>query len=73
MESKEELKRRVKAYVAAHEMLERMRTRELKEMSDEEGIRQLNLLEVAGVPWRENREWSGLIEQQRIFMRARKQ
>ena len=59
-------------YRATSEALERVRARELATMSEEEGLRRMGLLEVCETPWRERREWSGLVEQQALFQRGMK-
>ena len=53
---------------ATTEALESIRAQELATLSDEraaEIIRSLGAVE----PWRENRDWSGFVEQQAIFHR----
>lgn len=60
------------AYRATSEALERLRARELAAMTDEEALRQIELLCVAQPPWRERPDWSGLVEQQALFHRRRK-
>lgn len=57
---------------ATVEMLEQIRARELVGMTDEEAWRRIQSLCVVGKPWRQRPDWSGLVEQQAIFQRARK-
>ena len=58
-------------YRATAEALERLRAIELAAMTEEGGLRRMALLTVCEVPWRERREWSGLVEQQAYFERGR--
>ncbi len=62
-----------KEWLARHletaEMLERIKARELAGMSDDEAWRQIQLLNTCEAPWRERRDWSGLVEQQALFQR----
>jgi hypothetical protein len=57
------------AYRATAEELERIRARELHAMTDAEALRRMESLCVAGPPWRERPDWSGLVEQQALFQR----
>ncbi|HEY8749657.1 MAG TPA: hypothetical protein VIM11_16860 [Tepidisphaeraceae bacterium] len=57
---------------ATTEKLETIRARELAAMTDEEALRRMKLLSIAGTPWRERRDWSGLVEQQALFHRREK-
>ena len=57
------------AYAARMEALERVRAQELAGMTDERAREIMALLVAAETPWRETREWSGLVEQQAIFRR----
>lgn len=59
-------------YRETAESLERIRARELAEMTDEEALRRIMSLSVVGTPWRERPDWSGLVEQQDIFHRRKK-
>jgi hypothetical protein len=72
MESIPEKQRRREAYRALVEDLECIRLREIAALSEEEALRQLAVLACAETPWREQREWSGLVEQQALFQRSRK-
>ena len=56
-------------YRARMEALERVRAQELPAMTDERAREIMTLLVAAETPWRENRDWSGLVEQQAIFRR----
>ena len=60
------------AYRARVEAMEQVRFEELKGMTEERAREIMGLLEVAETPWRERRDWSGLVEQQRVFSRGRK-
>jgi hypothetical protein len=71
MEDNEELKRRFTAFRKAAEAVDDIRSLELVGMTDEEAFRRMKLLKVVGTPWRERHDWSGLVEQQEIFMRGR--
>ena len=57
-------------YRARCAALERVRIQELAGMTNEEGLRRMRNLVAVGEPWRERREWSGLVEQQRLFMKG---
>ncbi|HWW87952.1 MAG TPA: hypothetical protein VNZ26_30350 [Vicinamibacterales bacterium] len=59
------------AYRAATDALERVRARELAAMTDQDARRIMQSLVVAGTPWRERRDWSGLVEQQAFFHRRK--
>jgi hypothetical protein len=59
-------------YFARTEALERVRTRELAALTEEEAAKQIRSLCVVEAPWRERPNWSGLVEQQAIFQRAKK-
>jgi hypothetical protein len=61
-----------KAYRDRVEALETQRLRELSEMTDERALQIIMSLKVEGTPWRERPDWSGLVEQQRLFMRGMK-
>lgn len=54
------------------EEIERRRWQELRDMTDERALAIRRSLEWPGTMWREREDWSGLVEQQAIFMRARK-
>jgi hypothetical protein len=41
-------------------------------MTDAEALRRIEALCVAEPPWRERRDWSGLVEQQELFRRGAK-
>ena len=56
---------------AAARALQKVQDDDLVGMSNEEALRRLQLLTDCS-PWRERADWSGLVEQQAIFMRARK-
>jgi hypothetical protein len=60
------------AYRAMTEALQRVRARELAALTDEDVWRIIQTLGVVGTPWRERRDWSGLVEQQAIFHRRKK-
>jgi len=60
-------------YRAAVEALERIRARELAAMTDEEAWRRIQSLSIPGPAWRERPDWSGLVEQQALFYRRKKQ
>jgi hypothetical protein len=62
-------KERLRAYAAGMEAVERVRAQELAAMTDERAWEIITSLVAAETPWRENREWSGLVEQQAIFAR----
>jgi hypothetical protein len=62
----------LKKYRDTSELLQTIRERELRAMTDEEALRQIQSLCVAGKPWRQRPDWSGLVEQQAIFHRRRK-
>lgn len=62
----------IQAYRETAEWLERVRIREAAALTEEDALRQIKSLVAAGPVWRENPEWSGLVEQQEIFARARK-
>ncbi len=62
----------LKTYRETTEMLEIIRDRELAALTDEEVWRRIRALKVAGKPWRERPDWSGLVEQQELFHRRRK-
>ncbi|MDB6036928.1 MAG: hypothetical protein JWM99_769 [Verrucomicrobiales bacterium] len=56
-------------YRETHEALETVRAQELSVMSNADGLRILQSL--SGVEtWRERSDWSGLVEQQALFMKA---
>lgn len=57
------------AYRAGMEAVERVRAQELAAMTDDRAREIMTLLVAAESPWREKREWSGLVEQQAIFQR----
>jgi hypothetical protein len=59
-------------YRATFEELERLRVQQLAAMTDAEALRIIHSLCVAEEPWRERRDWSGLVEQQAYFHRRRK-
>lgn len=54
-------------YKARTEALERIRAQELAAMTEERAWEIIQSLETAAPPWRDRPDWSGLIEQQRIF------
>ena len=53
------------------EELERLRTRELLHMTDEEALRQMRLLVAADAPSPQSSTMSGLVEMQRLLHRRR--
>jgi len=61
-----------KVYHARAEALAAVQAAELAAMTDEEALRQIKSLSVPEKPWRENPEYSGLVEQQALFHRKRK-
>jgi hypothetical protein len=65
-----ELKEQRAAYHARWEAVETFKAHELAAMTDEKARQ---ILRVLGAPegWRERPDWSGLVEQQAIFQRAR--
>jgi hypothetical protein len=65
-----ELKEQRAAYHARWEAVEIFKAHELAAMTEEKA---LQILRVLGAPegWRERPDWSGLVEQQAIFQRAR--
>ena len=58
-------------YRARWDAVEAQKARELAEMTDERAA-QIIMSLGAAERWREREDWSGLIEQQAIFMRAYK-
>jgi hypothetical protein len=72
MEPIEDIEQWRAAYRATVEALERIRARELHAMTDEEALRRIKSLCSFEGPWRERRDWSGLVEQQAIFLRQAK-
>ena len=65
-------KKRLAQYRKTVQALERVRARELANMTDEEALRKIESLQCAGKPWRARPNWSGLIELQAIFHRRHK-
>ena len=61
-----------KRHFAMVEALETARIREAAALTDEEALRRILSLGTIEAPWRERPDWSGLVEQQAIFMRARR-
>jgi hypothetical protein len=59
-------------YLETMDLLKTNRLRALAEMSDEEALRQIKLLKTVEPPWRERRNWSGLVEMQDLFHRRKK-
>ncbi|HVS72127.1 MAG TPA: hypothetical protein VHQ47_12805 [Phycisphaerae bacterium] len=59
-------------YLEAAEALERIRVQEAAAMTDEEALRKLHSLGTIQNAWRDRPNWSGLVEQQALFMRPRK-
>lgn len=67
-----ELNEKAKAeYYARWEAVERMKARELAAMTDERAWEIIKSLGAAET-WRERPDWSGLVEQQAIFSKARR-
>ena len=62
-----------KQYRETSRMLETIRDQELRALTDAEVWRRIQTLKVPGKPWRERPDWSGLVEQQALFHRRRKQ
>gem|GEM_PF-2973531 len=62
-----------KKYRETSRMLEIIRDQELRALTDADVWRQIQTLKVPGTPWRERPDWSGLVEQQALFNRRRKQ
>ena len=58
-------------YHARWEAVETIKAQELATMTEERALEIIQSL-VAVEPWRERRDWSGLVEQQAIFHRAKK-
>ncbi len=67
-----ELEARRAAYRATAEALEVIRVKRLAAMTEEEAQGIIESLEATETPWRERRDWSGLVEQQAIFHRRRR-
>jgi len=61
------------AYKARTEALERVRAQELAAMTEERAWEIIQSLETSETPWRDRPDWSGLVEQQAIFARWRRQ
>ena len=57
---------------AADEALACVWARELAAMSDEEALRRIKSLVTPDPVWRERPDWSGLVEQQALFQRRRR-
>ena len=72
MNDPDDLPTRRAKYRARTEALERVRFEEAAALTNEEAVRIFLSLKVEGIPWQERPDWSGLIEQQAIFMRGRK-
>ena len=62
-----------KKYRETSRMLEIIRDQELRALTDADVWRRIQTLKVPGKPWRERPDWSGLVEQQALFHRRRKQ
>ena len=59
------------AYQDSMELVECIRARELKAMTDEEALRIIQSLVAFEEPWRDRPDWSGLVEQQAYFHRRK--
>ena len=59
-------------YRETHELLEHMRARELASLTDEEAWGIIQSLVACGAGGREKTEWSGLIVQQALFHRKKR-
>jgi len=67
-----ELKERMRAeYHSRWEAVETAKAHELAAMTEERAGEIIQLLGAAG-PWRADPEWSGLVEQQALFLRGRR-
>jgi hypothetical protein len=71
MQKPSELEKQRAAYRATAEALEILRVKRLGAMTEKEAQGIMRTLTVAETPWRERRDWSGLVEQQAIFHRRR--
>ena len=60
------------AYRSRVEAVERVRARELVGMSEERAREIMASLVACEVPWRQRKDWSGLVEQQALFALWRK-
>ena len=58
-------------YRETTELLETLRARELKNMTDERARQIIESLGAFEEPWRERTDWSGLVEQQAFFHRRK--
>jgi hypothetical protein len=65
-----DLQARRAAYRATSEALARLWTRDLANLTDAEALRRMEALVTPDKPWRERPDWSGLVEQQALFMKA---
>ena len=72
MMSNEEKAHWRKVYRERAEALATIQAKELAAMTDEEALRRIKSLSVYEKPWRENPEYSGLVEQQALFHRKKK-
>jgi len=59
------------AYRQLSQRLAQIEMDQLAQMTDEEALRQILSLVVAEEPWRERPDYSGLVEQQALFRKAR--
>jgi hypothetical protein len=60
-----------KQYRETVELLETIRMREIKALTDERAWEIIQSLACFGEPWRERPDWSGLVEQQAVFRRRK--
>jgi hypothetical protein len=72
MNAEDDLEMRRAKYRATSEALARVRIQEAAALTDDEAARIIRSLVAVGTPWQERPDWSGLVEQQAIFMRGRK-
>ena len=71
METIEDKKLRMAGHLEAMELVECIRARALKALSDEDAYRIIQSLNAFEEPRRERPDWSGLVEQQAIFHRRK--
>jgi len=72
MKSTADKKRWQADYHATTEALETIRARNLAAMTDEQCLQIIETLNSFEQPWSERPNWSGLVEQQRLFHQRRK-
>jgi len=69
--TREQQLRWVEQYKAAARELEAQRRRELRALTEDEALRQSEILLSIPASWRARPDWSGLVEQQALFRRMR--